>query len=239
MPVVSRPPFQSTEAVPQPAVIAAEEFPTRLFLVRHGRSADVVPGTREASDPPLAGEGVLQAERLAKRLADTPIAAVYSSHLRRAVDTARHLATPHGLDVTEREDLQEVLLGQWSEGEFRRRAMVRDPEWLEFSRSGRWDKVPGSEGDDSLRHRVRTAVDEIAEAHPGGTVVVVAHGGVINAYLADLLELHRSFFITVENTSVTLVRARPGSTGGEGRVVVTVNDCHHLYDPILDVPAIA
>jgi broad specificity phosphatase PhoE len=81
-------------------------------------------------------------------------------------------------------------------------------------------------------------VDEIAETHPGGAVVVVAHGGVINAYLADLLELHRSFFITVENTSVTLVRARPGSSAGESRVVVTVNDCHHLYDPILAVPAV-
>ncbi len=225
--------FQSTEAVPQPGVLASEDYPTELLLIRHGRSADVVPGTREASDPPLAGEGVIQAERLARRLTDVTIDAVYASQLKRAVDTARHLAAPRGLEVQRVDDLQEVLLGDWGEGEFRRRAAVRDPEWLEFARSGRWDRVPGSEGDDALRDRVRDAVDRIADAHPGQRVAIVAHGGVINAYLADVLGLERSFFVTVENTSVSMLRARPGTVGAEGRIVVTVNDCHHLYDPVL------
>ena len=50
----------------------------------------------------------------------------------------------------------------------------------------------------------------------------------IGAYVADLFGIHRSLWLTVENTSVTAVRV-----GLHGSMVVTANDTHHLYDPVL------
>lgn len=216
----------SSEAVPQPTSLAPAEFTTELLLIRHGQSMAVVPGSEESLDPPLSDLGHEQAAKLAARLRARakPLDAVYSSDLARAVSTAE----PLGLPVAQRKELREVWLGEWERGEFRRRAHVRDPEWLRFAEAGRWDLVPGSEGDDAFRARVSGAVDQILAAHDGQTVAVVCHGGVVNAYLAALCNMGPSWFTVIENTSITQLRS-----GGGRPLVVTVNDCHHLYDPVL------
>jgi 2,3-bisphosphoglycerate-dependent phosphoglycerate mutase len=216
----------ATQVVPQPT-LGAETGGTTLMLIRHGRSADVVPGTPEAHDPELHELGVRQVRGLAGRLSEMAIDGVYSSHLKRAVETASPLAAARHLDVQVIEDLEEVRLGEWANGEFRRRAATRDPEWLAWSRTGRWDGIPGCEGDAALRRRIRRSVDQAVAAHPGGTVAVVAHGGSINAYLADVLGVERSLFATIENTSITVVRIVDGLA-----MVAAVNDCNHLYDPV-------
>jgi broad specificity phosphatase PhoE len=218
----------STQAVPQPTLRGPEAHECEVLLIRHGRSADVVPGSAESADPPLHDQGVQQAELLAARLGGKHIDAVYSSHLARAVQTAAPLAASRGLTVEIHPELEEVRLGDWSNGEFRRRAAVRDPEWVAWSRTGRWDGIPGGEGDDAFRARVAGVIDVLAGRHRGRTIAVVAHGGSINAYLAHLLGIHRSLVLTVENTSITAVRI-----GDDGPTIVTANDCHHLYDPIL------
>lgn len=219
---------QTTQVVPQPTLRAPEPGECEVLLIRHGRSADVVPGSEESADPPLHDVGVVQAERLAARLGGKTIHAVYSSHLARARQTAEPLARPRGLTVQVDRDLEEVRLGDWANGEFRRRAFVRDPEWVAWSRTGRWDGIPNGEGDDAFRARVAGVVDALAAQHAGQTIAVVAHGGTINAYLAHVLGVHRSMFVTIENTSVTVVRLSEA-----GPTVMTANDCHHLYDPVL------
>ena len=196
--------------IPQPTLLEHSTGSCELLLIRHGRSADVVPGSEEASDPGLHPDGESQVAALADRLRTKAIDAVYASHLKRAVDTGAALAVPRGLPVEQDPDLQEVLLGDWGQGEFRRRAAVRDPEWLEWSRTRRWDGIPGGEGDDALRRRVVAAIERLTERHRGQTIAVVAHGGVINAYLADVLGLPVSLWLTVENTSITVVRVGRG-----------------------------
>jgi probable phosphoglycerate mutase len=218
----------STDAVPQPTLRGPEPDECELLLIRHGRSADVVPGSPESADPPLHVLGLEQAERLAERLAGKTIHAVYSSHLARARQTAQPLAAARGLTVMEHVDLEEVRLGDWGNGEFRRRAAVADPEWVAWSRTGRWDGIPGGEGDERFRQRVAGVIEGLVAGHGGECIAVVAHGGSINAYVAHLLGVHRSLVFTVENTSITVVRI-----GAHGPTLVTVNDCHHLYDPVL------
>jgi probable phosphoglycerate mutase len=216
-----------TQVVPQPT-LGAELGGTTVMLIRHGRSADVVPGTPEAHDPELHDIGRRQVRALAGRLAETRIDAVYSSRLKRAVETARPLADARHLDLNVIDDLEEVRLGEWANGEFRRRAAVRDPEWVAWSRTGRWDGIPGCEGDEAFRRRIRRSVEEAISAHPVGTIAVVAHGGSINAYLAEVLGIERSLFATIENTSISVVRIVDGIS-----MVATLNDCNHLYDPVV------
>lgn len=217
-----------TAAVPQPTLRAGlEADECEILLIRHGRSADVVPGSVDSADPPLHVLGLEQADRLDRRLADRMLHAVYSSHLRRAHQTATPLATRRGLDIGVHPDLEEYRMGDWGNGEFRRRAATGDPEWVAWSRTGRWDGIPGAEGDLAFRTRVAGVIDDLAQHHRGQSIAVVAHGGTINSYVAHLLGTQRTLLFTCENTSITTVRVGPS-----GPNLLTVNDCHHLYDPI-------
>lgn len=212
-------------SIPQPTLDASSGDSCRVLLIRHGRSADVVPGTPESADPDLHTDGVAQARALGGRLSRIQLAGIYSSHLKRAHQTALHVASHHPIDVGIYEDLEEVRLGDWSHGEFRRRAATGDPEFLAWHATGRWDGIPNAETDEQLRHRVLTRIDALANQHLGETIAVVAHGGVINAYLAASLDTHRSIWMMVENTSITTVKVSP-----ESKSILTLNDCHHLYD---------
>src|SRR5262245_65671216 len=87
---------------------------TRLLLVRHGETTlsaeDRFAGS---TDVPLGPNGRSQAERLAVRLADDPIAAAYASPMQRTVETASIIAAPHELEVIRRERLREIDHGRW------------------------------------------------------------------------------------------------------------------------------
>lgn len=216
-------------SVPQPTLGADSSETCKVLLVRHGRSADIVPGSPESLDPPLHAEGVIQAVKVGERLSAAKISAVYSSHLERAHHTAREIARHHGLPVGIFEDLEEVRLGDWSHGEFRKRAASRDPQFLEWVATGRWDGIPNGEGDQAFRTRVSDRINEIASRHRGETVAVACHGGVINAYLAHILGTQRSLWMMVENTSITTVAVGP-SNNGTNYNVLGLNDCSHLYD---------
>jgi len=180
-----------TEAVPQSGRIDEVALGTEVLLVRHGESAAVVPGSPESLDPPLSDRGREQVAALAARLAGKRLDGIWSSDLARARDTALALAAPRMLPVVERAALREVHLGDWEAGEFRRRAAVRDPEFLAWAATGRWESIPGAEPDEAFRDRITTAVDEAAAAHAHGCVAVVCHGGAINAWLARFPGSHR------------------------------------------------
>jgi broad specificity phosphatase PhoE len=211
-------------SVPQPTLDPSVGDACRVLLIRHGRSADIVPGSPESSDPPLHADGVRQAVLLGERLAKSRIDAVYSSHLLRASATAAEVAKHHGLEVGIHEDLEEVRLGDWGNGEFRRRAATNDPEFLAWREQGTWDGIPNGEGDRAFRDRVSSRIISLANDHRGSSIAVVCHGGVINAFLAHVLGTDRSLWMMVENTSVTTVNV------SETFNVIGLNDCSHLYD---------
>ena len=223
--------FDSTQTVPQPTMRHDATETCEVLLIRHGRSADVVPGSPEAVNPGLHEVGVHQAALLASRLADKRIDAVFSSHLARALATAAPLAAGRSLQVQVFEDLEEVRLGDWGNGEFRRRAASGDPEFIAWSKTGRWDGIPGAETDDQLRSRVSAVINELARRHRGQCIAVVAHGGAINAYVAALFGIHRTIAFAVENTSIAVAHVAPTSA-----MLGVVNDCSHLYDPVLQPP---
>lgn len=214
-------------SVPQPTLDGSIGDGCRVLLIRHGRSADIVPGSAESADPPLHEIGQKQAIAVGARLSEARIDAVYSSHLLRALHTAEAIASHHNLQVGVFEDLEEVRLGDWSHGEFRRRAAIGDPAYVEWAATGRWDGIPNAEGDKNFRSRVSTRINSLASQHDGGCIAVVCHGGVINAYLANMLGTERSLWMMVENTSITTVKLSVTPS------VLTLNDCNHLYDLLL------
>ena len=207
-----------------------------LYLIRHGRSdfdsGQMSPMARgDQWDPPLSKEGRAQAELLAIRLRvmDLRPSAVYCSPLRRARETVAPYADATGLEVVYDDELIEAHIGGW-EGRPFEEIVASDPELLHLIRNQHavWGRAPGGEGEMDFRTRVVSALDGIVRKHPDGDIVVVAHGGVINAYFAQVLGLPGAMFFLPENTSVNSVLL-----DGDRGTVRFLNDIAHLTDPQL------
>jgi broad specificity phosphatase PhoE len=161
---------------------------TTVHLARHGESDWNAAGRWQGhADRPLTELGRRQAVELAERLASARLDAVYSSDLRRARETAEPVAERHGLEVTTLAALREVDVGGWS-GLSRPEVEQRFPEAFARWRGGGQGWEDGETYED-MTARVVDAVLEIAAAHPGGEVLVVAHGGPIRALHAVALGL--------------------------------------------------
>jgi probable phosphoglycerate mutase len=166
---------------------------TRVFLVRHG-ATPLTADDRFAgsSDVPLGPEGLVQVERLAERLAAAPIAAVYSSPLRRTVATASVVAAPHGLSTVLADDLREIDHGRW-EGLRRDEVQHLYPE--EYAD---WERDPvdcapqGGETGRQVLARALPVMTDIIRRHPGQSVLVVAHKATNRLLIAQWLgiDLH-------------------------------------------------
>jgi broad specificity phosphatase PhoE len=164
---------------------------TTVYLARHGESDwNVVRRWQGHADRPLTDTGREQARALAERLEGAGIEAVYSSDLLRAKETAATVADRLGLELHLLPELREVDVGSWS-GLTREEAEERFPAAFE-----RWGQGGAAwedgESHEQMAARVLTAVRRIAKRHPGGRVLIVAHGGPIRAVHAAALgiELH-------------------------------------------------
>jgi probable phosphoglycerate mutase len=203
---------------------------TEIVLVRHGASADAVPGVAFPlldghGDPPLSPIGEQQARAVGDRLAGEDLKAIFVSGLTRTVQTAQPLAAKLEIEPIEVPELREVKLGDWEGGEFRIRAIDRDPLAVRVIEEERWDVIPGAESMDSLAQRTRAGIDKIvARAGADVSVVAVAHGGVIGELARQATGSRPFAFIHNDNCSITRLYILPG-----GRWLLrSFNDSAHL-----------
>ncbi|HEY3203073.1 MAG TPA: histidine phosphatase family protein [Thermoanaerobaculia bacterium] len=161
---------------------------TRIFLVRHG-ATELSAEDRFAgeTDVALSDVGRSQLEKLARRLAGEPIAAVYASPLGRTMETARILAEPHGRRVEPKDGLREVSHGRW-EGKTRAEVETLYPE--EYAR---WEADPysfspsGGETGLAVTARALPVLLEIVAAHRGERVFIASHKATIRLLIGSLL----------------------------------------------------
>jgi probable phosphoglycerate mutase len=164
---------------------------TRILAIRHGETLwNVDTRIQGHLNIDLNETGRWQAERVGHALAEEPIHAIYSSDLRRAFETAQAIAlaparlaasAPTPAEVTPHLQLRERHFGHlqgktWAEieTEYPEECKLwrgRDPHWA----------PKGGESLTALRERIRSCVDELAGQHLGGQIVLVAHGGVMDA----------------------------------------------------------
>lgn len=172
-----------------PGWTGARGEPTRLLLLRHGQTELSV--NRRYSgrgNPPLTELGRTQADAAARYVGEQGgVAAVISSPLQRAYETAAAAAKVLGLDVTVDDDLIETDFGSW-EGLTFGEAAQRDPEL-----HGRWLRdtsvtPPDGESFDAVARRVRSAKDRIVAEHAGSTVLLVSHVTPIKTLLRLALD---------------------------------------------------
>jgi broad specificity phosphatase PhoE/ribonuclease HI len=180
----------STQVVSNPAGwTGARGAPTRLMLLRHGQTELSVQRRYSGrGNPALTDLGRRQADAAAGYLAQRGgIAAVVTSPLQRAYDTAAAAAKALGLDLSVDDDLIETDFGDW-EGLTFSEASERDPElhsrWLRDTSID----PPGGESFDTVAHRVRRARNRIIAEHGDATVLVVSHVTPIKTMLRLALD---------------------------------------------------
>ncbi len=154
---------------------------TRLLLVRHGETGwNALRRIQGQTDIDLNEVGERQARAVARRLAAEPVAAIHSSDLVRAWRTAEAIGEAVGMAVTPDAALRERHWGRFQGSRFddiarespadHARLLARDPSF----------DAHGGESLEQLALRTAGALRSIARRHPGRTVVVVSHGGVLD-----------------------------------------------------------
>lgn len=200
-----------------------------LVFTRHGQTHANVVGRWEGwSEGTLTPLGRAQAEALARRLTDEygRVAALYTSPLRRALQTARVIGAALGLQPVSVDDLREVNFGEL-DGITLEAMEARHPalfaRWKD--RTDMEFKWPGGERRVEFFNRVASACDRILALHLEDTVVIVAHGGTLRACLAHLLpdRLGRWWGYALDNCGLTRV-----SMEGAGARLLVLNDGAHL-----------
>jgi len=181
---------------------------TEVLLVRHGESRAATaespfPLVDGHGDPELHANGREQAQRVARRLAQEPISAVYVTNLRRTVETAEPLCGRLSLTPIVDRDLREVNLGEWEGGLLRIKAHDNDPMYQRMIAEQRWDVIPGAESWQALNDRITAALARIASRHADQLVVAVVHGGVIAHILAHATGARPFSFNGADNGSIS------------------------------------
>jgi probable phosphoglycerate mutase len=156
---------------------------TTIVLIRHGETDWNRDNRFQGhADPPLNDAGRAQARALAADLRGERFAALYTSPLRRAAETAAILAAELGLESVPDDALKEVDVGSWS-GLTREDVEARFPDgytrWLEYGHG--WDD---GETYDELGTRVLSGLLAITAHHDSAKVLAVTHGGPIRSALA-------------------------------------------------------
>lgn len=173
-----------------------------LLLIRHGETAWNREGRYQGhTDPPLSPVGQGQARRLARLCACFRIHTVFSSDLRRAMDTTVPLAAAHALPVRTDPRLRELDFGVW-DGQRAEDVIASDPAiWEAWFADPITLSPPGGETAEVLWDRFHAALGQIVEEHHGKTVAVVTHGGPLRLLLAWLAygRIHHAPALTIPN----------------------------------------
>jgi alpha-ribazole phosphatase/probable phosphoglycerate mutase len=159
---------------------------SRLVLLRHAEPEESAHGRCYGTlDVGLSPQGHAHAEGLAAELSDLPLDAVYSSPRRRALDTAAPIATAHGLTPAADERLRELDFGELEGRTYDEIAVSLPDLYGAWMTAPTTVSFPGGESYADLRERAVAACNEIRRRH--ASALVVTHGGVVRAVLAECL----------------------------------------------------
>lgn len=210
---------------------------TRIIAVRHGETAWNVDARIQGQlDVGLNDTGRWQARRVGAALAGEKISAVYSSDLGRAHQTAQSIAEVTGVAVVPEEGLRERSFGIF-EGKTFDEILETWPDhahnWRK--RIPEWEPPEGGESLIQLRERVTRTLQALAARHPGELIVVVAHGGVLDAIyrVATGQEVNSPRTWELPNGAINRLLWTP-----EGFTLVGWSDTQHLATDTLEDDAV-
>lgn len=207
-----------------------------LYLVRHGQSEGNKANVHQTPDLPLSGEGVKQAEFLAKRLKDIKFDLIYSSPIERAKETVEIINKYHHSPIEFWDSISE-----WKTPTQIRGKSSSDPEAhgiiesiANSLREGKWDyRYSDEESFKQLSERAKQVLKHLEEKHGDKTVLCVSHGTMIKNIISQVVfgeKVSPEIFMKmkehmwIQNTGVTICE----KTEKYGWTLNTWNDLNHL-----------
>ena len=184
-------------------------MPTRLILVRHGRTKwNAQKRYLGVTDIPLDGEGARQAERVRRKLKSEKVSKVYSSDSKRALDFAK--VTFRDCPIEKRRELREMDFGIF-EGMTYSRVMKKYPAlYTNWLRDPFNTTIPKGESFKDVKERVLEIFREITAINKNRTLAVVTHAGPIRIIISDILKSKKFWDIMPDLGGINIVEFRRG-----------------------------
>jgi probable phosphoglycerate mutase len=207
-----------------------------LHFLRHGQTplslADSFCGS--GLDPELTSHGRAMAEQFTEAYRETPWKAIYTSTLRRTIETARPLCATLGIDPEIRDGLKEIGYGEW-EGLTREAVdAAHHDDYIRWLADPAWHPPTDGELAVVIARRGLAVIEEIRENHDDGNVLIISHKATIRILLCSLLGIDVGRFryrLVCPVGSVSAVEFMP-----EGPLLRTLADRSHLSEEMRALP---
>lgn len=207
---------------------------TLLYLVRHGATDAnlqrpyILQG--RGIDTSLSEIGQKQADSVGQFLSQRTLDQVYSSGMKRAVETAEQIARHHDLAVGPIEQLAECHVGKWEGMDWGTIEQEHPEAYHAFIENPADNPYLDGESYRDVHSRIAPVIQDLLERHLGKTIAIVAHNVVNRVYLADLLgiDLSRAKELRQTNACVNVIHYQNGET-----TLMTLNSHFHLDESLL------
>ncbi len=183
---------------------------TIIYMIRHARSIANDNGMFGGiTDYELSQEGLLQAFALEKRLKDYKFDKIYSSPLKRAIQTITPTAKSKKMDIDVIDDLREINVGTWEDvlRDDLRKMYPKENKYIDETEF--YTGMIGKEDTSDVANRMYNAILEIAKNNLGKSIIITSHVVAMRAFLCKIMNI--PFEKTKEkigdlgNTSITKV----------------------------------
>jgi broad specificity phosphatase PhoE len=178
-----------------------------VFLLRHGETGWNKQGrVMGRTQVPLDADGIKQIQKIAPLVATLELDGIYTSPLRRAVQTARVVAEGTNLPICKSEGLNEIAFGEWAGRHFD--DLIDEALYRRFIKSPARTVLPGGETISDVQRRGLSVINEAAQNVPGGRFLFVSHGDVIRAILSHYIKLPLNEYrrLRVDNGSLSALQ---------------------------------
>ncbi len=181
----------------------------KIYIARHGETAWNVEGKIQGrSDPDLTPKGIAQGLTLFEQLKGRPLSAIYTSTLRRSIQTAQPIAAFLNLPIQKQPELDEMAFGMMEGVQVSGFNEELTSEWERFKADRFTYRIPGAENFTDVANRLRPFKEKILRDHAGQEILVVGHM-IVNRFLIGMLleypleeiqrtEQHNGFVYLVE-----------------------------------------
>lgn len=205
-----------------------------IVLVRHGETQFNRLGVfRGRADVELNERGREQARCVARALGATPIAEVFSSPLRRALDTARVIAREHGLETRVEQAFNNIDLGEWQGVE--KAVVERDyPDlWKIWVDDPERLAIPGGETLADVRKRTHSRALELVDKYREKRICIVSHRSALKVLAAALLGFREKYYwkLYLDNAAYSVL----GHDERKGFILIRWNENCHLKGRVVEV----
>jgi broad specificity phosphatase PhoE len=202
-----------------------------LYFLRHGETqASQTGGYCGVLDVNLTPEGHRMAEEFAAAYKSLPWAAVFSSPLRRSMDSARPLCAAVDLETQLRDGLKEIAYGQW-EGKTPEEVNRRfHDEYVRWLADAGWNAPTGGERGVDVARRSSVVLEEIERTYLSGNVLVVSHKATTRIMICSLLGIDVGRYrdrISMPVASLSIVEMTE-----QGPLLKALGDRSHLRESL-------